>query len=261
MILIVFVSCLFQGLGTLRRKCDILNQRNKAMDVTVIETQGDDNFTQVAWKAQQQAIGQNVIVRFDFNGIEVNVDASTNLDNLQRDFHNSYVLDRKVIGPNCADSLTKAETQELAEAQAKADEAERVRQEAYDAEQRQKTAALDSQISGETLALKDGMDAEYAAYVENYSKSGYLRGVVDYAEAWGKLMQARMAKGEQLIDIAQQTSHEADIGGITGFMHGRAVSALAHFWVHGDVLKKWYNGKYGQPDAEGVVNPAILTIG
>lgn len=231
------------------------------MNVTVIETRGGDNFTQVAWKAQQQAIGQNVIVRFDFNGIEVNVDASTNLDNLMRDFHNSFVLDRKVIGPNCADSLTEAETQELAEAQAKADEAQRVRQEAYDAKQRQKTAALDSQISGETLALKDGMDAEYAAWVEKNSKDGYSRGVVDYAEAWGKLMQVRMAKGEQLIDIARQTSHEADIGGITGFMYGCAVSALAHFWVHGDVLKKWHNGEYGKPDAEGVVNPAVLVIG
>lgn len=219
------------------------------------------SFDVTAWDAKQTAIEQDAVVRFVFNGREVNVDASTNLEALHRDYNNSWVLGRKVIGPNCAESLTEAEAQELAEANRVADEKERVRQAAYVEAQRQKTAALDAQIFGISIALKPGVEAEYAAYVEKNSKDGYSRGVVDYADRWARLMQAKLQQGAQLRDVAEATSHEADIDGITGFMYGCAVSALAHFWIHGDELRVWHNGQYGvSADAKGTVNPAVLTL-
>lgn len=58
----------------------------------------------------------------------------------------------------------------------------------------------------------------------------------------------------------QKTSHDADTEGITGFMYGCAVNILAHVWEHGEELRRWHNGEYDY-DGDGVVNPAILTVG
>lgn len=89
-----------------------------------------------------------------------------------------------------------------------------------------------------------------------------------YAEAWADLMEARMADGAELEDIAKQTSREADTEGITGFMYGMAVKILAHSWEHGERLRIWHNldtqirdeGERAN-EGGGVLNPAILKLG
>ena len=89
---------------------------------------------------------------------------------------------------------------------------------------------------------------------------GYGGAIVDYAQRWARLMQARMAGGQELEDIAQATADEADTDGITGFMYGAAVSTLSKCWKHGDRLNRWHNRKYGVEESNGTVNPAIVTI-
>ncbi len=90
----------------------------------------------------------------------------------------------------------------------------------------------------------------------------YSRGVITFAERWARLMQVEINAGKKLEDIADTTSHEADIDGITGFMYGAAVHILATSWRHGDQLRKWHNKQYGMSeDAEGTANPAIITVG
>lgn len=69
-----------------------------------------------------------------------------------------------------------------------------------------------------------------------------------------------LLRGEKLIDIADKTSHEADTEGITGFMYGCAVNALSQLWEYGEELRRWHNKEYNY-DGDGVVNPAILTVG
>jgi hypothetical protein len=34
----------------------------------------------------------------------------------------------------------------------------------------------------------------------------------------------------------------------------------AHFWAYGEPLRRWHNKEFGLEDAEGTVNPAILTF-
>lgn len=89
-----------------------------------------------------------------------------------------------------------------------------------------------------------------------------------YAEQWADLMEAGMAEGKKIEDIAKDTSHEADTDGITGFMYGMAVSILSRCWIHGEELRQWHNlktaiGDEGKKANEsgGVLNPALLTIG
>lgn len=118
------------------------------------------------------------------------------------------------------------------------------------------------------MQILDGKQAEYEAYKEMNSKDGYSKGVVDYTERWAVTMEAKIAEGAKLEDIAKDTSHAADTDGITGFMYGCAVQALSHFWIHGEQLRRWHNldsqiGNEGEKANEsgGVLNPAILEIG
>lgn len=90
---------------------------------------------------------------------------------------------------------------------------------------------------------------------------------VRYAEAWADLMEAAMALGRKLEDIADAASHEADTEGITGFMYGCAVSMLSVCWEHGEELRCWHNLDTQMQDegeqaneSGGVLNPALMKI-
>lgn len=96
----------------------------------------------------------------------------------------------------------------------------------------------------------------------------YGKACVDYATRWADLMEARIASGEALENCAEESSHTADTDGITGFMYGCAVNALAHCWIHGERLRRWHNLKTQFHDEGekanqngGVLNPAVLVIG
>lgn len=117
---------------------------------------------------------------------------------------------------------------------------------------------------------------EYDLYKAKNTQDRYSARVVSYAEDWANLMEKRLPEGATLAeaiglmvkdDFAKNTSHEADTDGITGFMYGCAVSVLAHFWVHGEALRRWHNkntqiGTEGdEANAKGgVLNQAMLTI-
>lgn len=120
----------------------------------------------------------------------------------------------------------------------------------------------DEAALGGTFTLVDPIG--FIGGVRN-NTDGYGFACFDYATRWATLMEARIDEGdlpEEIIpEIAKETSSIADVEGITGYMYGMAVSMLAACWVHGEILKKWHNNEYGQPDAEGTVNPAIITVG
>jgi hypothetical protein len=100
----------------------------------------------------------------------------------------------------------------------------------------------------------------YDDWKEKNSKDLYGAGIFQYVEKWANLMETRIANGELVKDIADETSRQADEGiGITGFMYGCAVSILSQCWEYGEALRKWHNKEYNY-EGNGVVNPAILTV-
>jgi hypothetical protein len=124
-------------------------------------------------------------------------------------------------------------------------------------------AEIDHAILGETMKVSDrpAWDGFVSKNIDPYGA-----GVVKYAERWARLMQARMADGKKLEDIAKQSSLDADNEGITGFMYGAAVATLAKTWEHGDQLRRWHNldtqiHNEGEKANEtgGVLNPALLS--
>ncbi len=125
------------------------------------------------------------------------------------------------------------------------------------------------------MKIVEGREQEYAKYVATNSADGYSKAVVDYGEKWSALMEKRIPKGATgpqitriFVEHADSDSHEADTDGLTGFMYGCAVQALARFWVHGEELRRWHNLKTqirneGEQANKtgGVLNPALWNIG
>jgi hypothetical protein len=138
--------------------------------------------------------------------------------------------------------------------------------------EREARIAIQRNEVNEKLKNASAMDMELvdeAIWQEFKDKNqdAYGGGIVTYAERWAKLMQVEMSNGNKLEDVAEATSHEADIEGITGFMYGCAVLILARCWKHGDQLRRWHNlstqiGNEGEKANEsgGVLNPAMLSI-
>jgi hypothetical protein len=122
------------------------------------------------------------------------------------------------------------------------------------------------------MKIIEGLQTEYEAYVAINSQDDYSKAVVTYTERWASLMEdgitfTNLPPAEYIAQHADKDSHIADTEGITGFMYGAAVSALAHFWVYGEELRRWHNldiqiGTEGERANEsgGVLNPALMDL-
>lgn len=115
------------------------------------------------------------------------------------------------------------------------------------------------------MTIKEGMKETYAKGLAN-NQDPYGSGVYKYLERWADLMEEAINNSDGksveqvLVDKAEDLSHKADTEGITGFMYGCAVNILSQCWIHGEELRKWHNKEYNY-EGDGVVNPAILTVG
>jgi hypothetical protein len=212
--------------------------------------------------------GSDNMVTFDANGIRIVVAANSKAELIYRDWRRaiSGCINPEYVGPWPEATLTKEEQERDAEIQA---QKEKEREAFYDkirAKQEAKTKALEKKLSSAAeidLVNKPLWDE---GLVKN--KDFYGRGVYIYAERWARLMQLGIKSGKQLEDIAEKTSREADVDGITGFMYGCAVSILSQGWKYGEDLRRWHNkkiqiGNEGDRANEegGVLNPAMLSFG
>lgn len=229
-----------------------------------LNTGAGDNFSTVAEAAKKVASHQDFkhpAVEFEFNGIVCLVDKNTDVSFLYRDYANAWTMEWKTVGPNCVKEYDKPTADELNRRNIiKENKAEEQRKE-WEKQEKEERLECERRTKGiEIDIIPDKMD-EYKQYVEKNSADGYSRGVIYYSEAWAKLMQVELSKGRTVKECAEETQKPLGYLGITGFMYGCAVNGLAHFWKHGEELRKWHNKEYGvSEDKEGVVNPALLTI-
>lgn len=213
------------------------------------------------------AAEENRTIKFEFNGVMVSVNGDSNPDLICRDWSRAlsgYI--EKNVGPNPNPVLTDAEQASDAQIEAENERKRQERQEQYEAEATTKRNAVEAKLAN-TPPMELANEQTWKEFKDK-NQDGYGGGVVTYAERWARLMQAEMTNGKKLEDVADATSHEADLEGITGFMYGCAVSTLAQCWKHGDQLRRWHNlstqlGNEGEKANEsgGVLNPALLSIG
>lgn len=221
-----------------------------------IDTRLGSNFSQVAQIAKDTAT-ETQNAEFDFNGVKCIVSRDTNLDALIRDYTNSWTMEWKTVGPDCVAEYSPETAKELKNRQIAAEEKAEKEREALRKQDREEKQAFEKKVSGVVIEWKD-----IEAYKAQKDKNSdpYGSGIMEYAEGWAKLMQSEISQGKTVSDCAERTSFEMGFMGITGFMYGAAVMTLATHWKHGEELKKWHNSKYNHK-GDGVVNPAVLTIG
>lgn len=223
-----------------------------------LKTSPGELFNEVAQRAKEIAsIEPLQNVQFKFNEIKCIVSKGTNLDLLYRDYHNAFTMDWKSVGPDCHEKYSaeiQAELDERTAIREVKHEHERVEQEAKELRERQlfeeKTKGIDFEIQ----------DKELWDDWKSKNSDPYGACIFEYAEAWAKLMQAELLKGVPVSQSFEKTSYELGFFGITGFMYGAAVGTLSKCWKHGEALRVAHNKQY-KHEGEGVVNPAILTIG
>lgn len=206
-------------------------------------------------------------VRFEFNGVTVTVRGDSHHHLVARDWERAlsgYIA--KEVGPYPAQTLTAEELANDAAVEAENEARRAASQSAYDAKMKAREDAANATLaSGGAIELAD---ADAWQKFKDANPDGYGGAVVSYAERWARLMQAGLRDGRTLAEIADNCSHEADVEGITGFMYGCAVSALAKCWKHGEELRRWHNLKTQLRDegerankSGGTLNPALLSIG
>lgn len=206
-------------------------------------------------------------VRFEFNGVRFCVEYRSSLDLLMRDFHRGmagYHSDE--VGPYPPCFLSDEAKARDAEIEAQNQERRAKADAEYQERERQKRATLAALLANAPAFDCAAPDKWQAGREKN--QDSYGAAIFNYAETWARLMQARLAQGEALSAVAEETSFQADVDGLTGFMYGCAVSILSDCWRHGEELRRWHNLKTqingeGERANEtgGVLNPALLTVG
>lgn len=227
-----------------------------SMEKLKLKTSAGNDFHDCAREAQEIAEIRNLICWFDFNGVKVEVNASTNLEWLFRDYLNSWMMGWKKVGPDTVESYDNSTQLELNRKKKEREEKEAADQAAHDKKCQEQKKLIEEKLNGVTLELSDS--ESWAAFTEN-NKDPYGACCVEYAEKWGRLMQIELAKGVKVSDCADYTQNDLDYLGITGFMYGCAVQMLSQCWTHGEDLRIWHNSQY-KHSGDGVVNPAVLTI-
>ncbi len=81
--------------------------------------------------------------------------------------------------------------------------------------------------------------------------ANYLDGnnILELAERWARLIEAELAAGRQLRDVAATTLDLADVDGIVGFAYNADIQAaelLENCWLYGPELMLWLNRRHGR---------------
>lgn len=138
-------------------------------------------------------------------------------------------------------------------------ERKRQQEEAERANQ-QRRSALAAAILGAPHEPNMSRNPDGWAQSVEVNNDPYGAAAIAYTATWARLMEGAISAGESVEACADRCSHLADTDGITGFMHGCAVSILSQCWVHGEALRAWHNAQWGVTSESGTLNPALLTI-
>lgn len=207
---------------------------------------------------------------FSFNGVEIVVAGDSDAGLILRDWRRAmagYI--KGPVGPYPVNELAAEELESDRKVEAQNEERRQRAAAEYEAKAAAKRASVEEQLANAPQPADIVSDpGAFQAWCETNSHDGYSAGVVSYAIRWMRLMDVLVSAGARLEDVADRASHEADTDGITGFMYGCAVGALACFWRDGEELRRWHNlktqiGNEGERANEsgGVLNPAVLSIG
>lgn len=179
------------------------------------------------------------LVSFNFNGVVISIRCDTEKGLILRDYNRAicgYI--NKNIGPHPPRVLTDEELINDARVARENENRRAANNAKYKEKARIKAESVAARLSSaREIDLVD--DGEWRGWMEK-NTNPYGARCFSYAQDWARLMQLEMDSGKKLEEVAELTSHEADTDGISGTMHGFAVSILIKCWKHGEELYEIY---------------------
>ena len=239
-----------------------LQQENQGVFDVMI---GSDITSTIIEAIALSSMEDNRLIKFKFNDVTVSVYSDSNPELIYRDWSRAlsgYIS--KNVGPNPNPVLTDEE--EISDTRIRQENERRYQKirEEYEAKTRTKQEIVEVKLVGIDIELTN---VERWQEFKTVNSDGYGGAIITYSERWAQLMQFEMANGKNLEDVADATSQEADIEGITGFMYGCAVSTLSQCWKYGEQLRRWHNiktqlGSEGDKANESgsILNPAVMSV-
>ncbi len=102
------------------------------------------------------------------------------------------------------------------------------------------------------MKTKPDLQEKYDNWAKINSEDDYSKATIEACEAVAILLDEGKTPEDALEGL-----HGKDL---TGYMAGVAVSAIVRFHPRGEEVKKPWNKRCGNEEAEGMINPAIMTI-
>jgi hypothetical protein len=192
-------------------------------------------FDSVANEAKTLSTHNGYIVEFEFNGCKCLVNSDTNLDLLYRDYCNRYDLGWNSVGPDCMLEYTDLIKDTLDIKREISLNESKKREIEYKNKEKKSREIFQEKVGD--IKMEFSSESDWNLGKAN-NTDGYGAAIFEYAEGWAKLMQAELANGKSLADVASKTSFEMDFMGISGFMYGAALQTLVQCWVHGKELNE-----------------------
>lgn len=104
------------------------------------------------------------------------------------------------------------------------------------------------------MKVKEGLEEQYAKYVEVNSQDEYSKACITAGEAFGQALDE--GKTCEEAEAAMLAAED----GLTGYMVGAVISAMNKFNPRGDEVREWWNNRFNVSHPTGTVNPAIITV-
>lgn len=187
-------------------------------------------------------------VTFEFYGTTITVEADSDAELIYRDQGRAFLgyIDKRV-GPYPKETLSGDELANDARIQAENDKRNEEKErrnnanwERRQAEAQAKREALEAKL--ETAPEMEFSDrGRWTEFVEKQSKVLFGYGLITFSERWARLMQQELDNGSKLEDIAQTTSIESDLEGLSGQAYDIVVTVLSACWKHGERFRQWHN--------------------
>lgn len=94
------------------------------------------------------------------------------------------------------------------------------------------------------MTIAPGKEELWEKTVEVNSHDGYSAEIIEYAERWACMMEEEIDESDAdpadvIMEVADQTSRDADVNGITGAMFQCALSVLRQTWAYGEEISEW----------------------
>jgi len=91
-----------------------------------------------------------------------------------------------------------------------------------------------------TITIRDDKKALWELFVFQCNQDPVFgEGLLQFTIDWARLMEKRLANGEYIFDITEETFTLANYNNVSGSMFTNAMAVLYKTWIHGPMLKAW----------------------